>query len=285
MKDSSLAQLVEHYKVFTIRQGSKVRQIEAPDEELKAYQRTLIPFFNEYDAFYPGCTARIGNSVLDNAKPHHNSNILFKTDIKSFYPSITLTHLLRNIDLHSNSVWQANAREVLPACLIPNGGQLTLPTGAPTSPILSCIAATDLDLTLANIANIYGYLYTRYIDDLTFSSKGEKVTALEKEVGQAIIDYGFQSNRKKTNWIHPHRDKTFTVTGVALDTDNSKSRVPKEIRRICRARLDKIALNNIPLDKVTQGYMAYIKMLDTSSFEKMQDYLEKRKARYVSISS
>jgi RNA-directed DNA polymerase len=274
------AQLVEHYQVFMITQGSKKRLIQAPSEELKDYQRQLIPLFNSYP-FYPGCTARVGMSVLDNAAPHHNAVSLFKTDLKQFYPSVTLEHLLRNIDRHDNEQWKEEVRTKVLHCLIAVEGRLVLPTGAPTSPILSCIAASDLDVALALLASTYGFVYTRYIDDLTFTSKEIRDERFGHLVTDTIRQFGFRCNRQKTQWVYPDSNKTFAVTGVALNRNNN-SLVPKEIRRKVRARLDKIALNNIPLDSVTQGYLAYIRMIDQSAWQKMTDYLEKRKARYVS---
>ena len=270
------------YKIYTIRQGSKSRVIQSPNDPLKSLQRNLLGFFGEYDAFYPGCTAREGMSTVANAAPHQGARILFKTDIKSFYPSITLHHLLRNLDRHGgNRRWIERARSEIVHCLISVKGELVLPTGAPTSPILSCIAATDLDHSLAEIASQFGFIYTRYIDDLTFSSKEERKDELESRVKAAIWLHGFECNYKKTKWLTPDSDDQFSVTGISLVDDRRLTGVPKEIRRICRARLDKVALNNIPLDKVTQGYMSYIQMIDRSVYLKLQDYLETRKARYA----
>ncbi len=276
------AQLAEHYRVFSITQGSKKRVIQAPSEELKDWQRQFISFFNQYP-FYPGCTARPGMSVLDNAAPHHGASVLFKTDIRQFYPSITLEHLLRNIDRHDDVQWREEARSKVLHCLIAVEGRMVLPTGAPTSPILSCIAASDLDAHLALVASEHGFLYTRYIDDLTFSSEGEIAHELSEKVMEAIRNYGFRFNHKKTFWVRPNKDQKFMVTGVALRRDTN-SLVPKEVRRVARARLDKVARSNIPLDSITQGYMAYIQMLDPNAHAKLKDYLEKRKARYVSTS-
>lgn len=275
----------DQYRIYVIRQGSKVRKIEAPNEELKSKQRALIGLYNGYASFYPGCTARHGHSVLDNAAPHQGSCILFKTDIRSFYPSVTLNHLLRNFDLDGRPEWIKEAREKVLTCLLSVNGELVLPTGAPTSPVLCNIAATDLDYTLANIASQFGYLYTRYIDDLTFSSRiNEQSREFQYRVLEAIKDHGFTPHKNKTQWVLPDTDQKFAVTGIPLLTNRQTIGAPKEIRRICRARLDKIALNSLPLDKVTQGYLSYVRMIDQSAYMKLKDYHEKRKARYVNPS-
>ncbi len=274
----------DQYRIYDIRQGSKVRRIEAPNDELKTYQRSLLGIYEQYTAFYPGCTARTGRSVLDNAAPHQGAHILFKTDIRSFFPSVTLNHLLRNFDLDGRPEWISEARGKVLDCLLPVDGQLVLPTGAPTSPVLCNIAATDLDYTLGDIASQFGYIYTRYIDDLTFSSREIVRNRFEMKtrILGAIRDHGFEWNKKKTMWVEPQRDQQFQVTGIAIE--EGKTHVLKRIRRICRARLDKVALNNIPLDKVTQGYLSYVRMIDESAYFKLNDYLEKRKARYVNPS-
>ena len=277
-----IAQLADHYKVFPITQGSKTRIIQEPVGELKKFQKSTLDFWNEYP-FYIGCTARTGMSTLDNAAPHHGSRVIFKTDISHFYPSITLHHLLRNIDLHVDTDWQGVARNVLPYCLLPVHGSLHVPTGAPTSPILSNIAATDLDHAILEIANYYGFKYTRYIDDLTFSGE-DKAIGLAREIERAVEHHGFQLKMSKTEWAYPNRDQKFQVTGVALLTERAKYRVPRELRRMMRVRLDKAALEQKELDKVTKGYLSYIRMIDRDVYDYFQDYLQRRKARYVSPS-
>ena len=51
------------------------------------------------------------------------------------------------------------------------GAEGRLPQGAPTSPALANLAVSNLDERLQAIANARGWTYTRYADDLAFSTR------------------------------------------------------------------------------------------------------------------
>lgn len=76
-----------------------------------------------------------------------------------------------------------------------------LPQGAPTSPILSNVVCQKLDLRLAGVAKRFGLLYSRYADDITFSSLHNVFqvdSEFKKELNRIILDQGFRINEKKT---------------------------------------------------------------------------------------
>jgi RNA-directed DNA polymerase len=107
-----------------------------------------------------------------------------------------------------------------------------LPQGAPTSPILSNIVCQKLDLRLAGLAKRFGLLYSRYADDITFSSlhnvyqnEGE----FNKELARIIADQGFRINEKKTRLQKDGYKKE--VTGLLVHGQvNVQKRYIKELR-------------------------------------------------------
>ncbi|MEY2922295.1 MAG: hypothetical protein RL108_917 [Bacteroidota bacterium] len=107
-----------------------------------------------------------------------------------------------------------------------------LPQGAPTSPILSNIVCQKLDLRLAGLAKRFGLLYSRYADDITFSSlhnvyqnEGE----FYKELARIISDQGFRINEKKTRLQKDGYKKE--VTGLLVHNRvNVQKRYIKELR-------------------------------------------------------
>ncbi|MDQ7733648.1 reverse transcriptase family protein [Halomonas sp. SpR1] len=97
-----------------------------------------------------------------------------------------------------------------------------LPQGAPTSPMLSNLAAYKLDIELTEFADNHGLIYTRYADDLTFSSienfpKELSIGDIHRSVIGIIRKNKFIENRKKTRVAGPGSKKT--VLGLLVDGD------------------------------------------------------------------
>lgn len=100
-----------------------------------------------------------------------------------------------------------------------------LPQGSPTSPMLSNLVARDLDNSLKNLASIYGLTYTRYADDLTFSTpvnlpQNLSIGELQRKIVFEIRKQGFKENKKKTVVLGPGSRKI--VLGLLVDTDEPR---------------------------------------------------------------
>lgn len=102
-----------------------------------------------------------------------------------------------------------------------------LPQGAPTSPMLSNLAASSLDSSLHAYASENGLTYTRYADDLTFSATelgALKVGEINRAIVRRIRLARFRENEKKTRVAGPGSRKV--VLGLLVDQD--KPRISKE---------------------------------------------------------
>ena len=76
-----------------------------------------------------------------------------------------------------------------------------LPQGSPSSPLLSNIVCSTLDKRLTDLARRYGLTYTRYADDMTFSSDHSVYArdgAFLQELDDIVRGCGFKINEKKT---------------------------------------------------------------------------------------
>ncbi|NJN78076.1 MAG: hypothetical protein HC803_06850 [Saprospiraceae bacterium] len=92
-----------------------------------------------------------------------------------------------------------------------------LPMGTHTSPGLSNFALRQLDLDLQSMAHRFYWNYTRYADDMSFSSK-EPITEAHLKMLRSIIGKkGFEINDKKTHWFSP--DEVKIVTGILVYDD------------------------------------------------------------------
>ncbi len=107
-----------------------------------------------------------------------------------------------------------------------------LPQGAPTSPILSNIVCQKLDHRLAGLGKRFGLLYSRYADDITFSSLHNVYQVdgeFQKELARIIADQGFRINEKKTRLQKDGYKKE--VTGLLVHGKvNVQKRYIKEMR-------------------------------------------------------
>jgi RNA-directed DNA polymerase len=105
-----------------------------------------------------------------------------------------------------------------------------LPQGAPTSPMLANLAMRDLDAALETLGERLGWTYTRYADDLAFStvaksSRGSAL-ALAAFIGRELATHGLKPNRLKTAVTPPGARKI--LLGVLIDRE--QPRLSKEFR-------------------------------------------------------
>lgn len=239
----------KRYKQFSIRKKSGgQRTINAPKKGLKTIQKVLNVIIQ--CAFEPhnAATGFVSNkSVVDNAKAHTGKNYVYNIDLKDFFPSIELHRVKACFKIPPFNL--SGDREPL-AFLIANlcctemeverlieGEWKTLkrsvlPQGAPTSPTITNIVLQSLDKRLANLATSFGATYTRYADDITFSSdhsiyqtNGRFLNKLHKIINKN----SFTINEKKVRLQKSgHRQE---VTGITVnEKPNVSQRYIKQIR-------------------------------------------------------
>ncbi len=108
-----------------------------------------------------------------------------------------------------------------------------LPQGSPVSPVLTNILCRKLDRRLTGLAKRYGLIYTRYADDLTFSSQKAVLHSDEfwSEFNRIVHDLGLQLNDKKTRL--QGAGYTQEVTGLLVNEKVNVSRkFIKELRKL-----------------------------------------------------
>ena len=106
-----------------------------------------------------------------------------------------------------------------------------LPQGAPTSLLLSNLIMRNHDAELNEIAKNYGLTYTRYSDDLSFSTRSKtfnRVTAKEviKKAYDILSRAGFRPQSRKTKIIPPRSKKII----LGLNVDGAVPRLQREFK-------------------------------------------------------
>ena len=184
-------------------------------------------------------------------------------------------HLLSSNDAN-DSVEPSQDPAVLPYP-DPRGLLGVLPQGAPTSPMLSNLAARKLDDLLVAFALEQGFVYTRYADDITISAvrfpKQLTVADIRRNIVRRIRKAGFHENEKKTRIAGPGSKKL--VLGLLVD--GPQPRLSKETYRRIDRHLHAAQKYGIPQTSAHEGFdsafgfinhlsglIAFVKDVDTS---------------------
>ncbi|MGH1342071.1 MAG: reverse transcriptase family protein [Nannocystales bacterium] len=269
-----------HYQRWHVpkRDGS-LRLISAPKPLLKKAQRWIAQNITERLPVHGAAHGFLaGRSILTNAQVHAGAATLVKFDIKDFYPSITLPRvkgLLRKAGLGEQVatvlalLCTEAPREVLEIRGKPHyvaAGPRSLPQGAPTSPSITNTLCLRLDARLAGIARSFGMQYTRYADDMTFSSGQRDIPLgrLKAAVRRVVEAEGFVVHPAKTRILRGGRRQTVTGLVVNPAPGRPEARVPRKVRRQLRAALHN-RLQGKPGDDSLErlaGLAAYVYMTD-----------------------
>lgn len=229
-----------------------IRPISSPEVPLMAAQRWILRNALVGLNLHPSTHAyRTGHSVAQCAAQHLGARWLVKLDLHDFFGSVDETRAYRVFENLGYS--RLVSFELARICTrVPNAhtcrhtasGRYSirsydvnavgiLPQGAPTSGALANAAATPLDGQLAGISRELGWTYTRYSDDLTFSSVGdpgrEAARRLVNHIDDAIRRDGFVAHRKKTRIVPPAARRV--VLGLLVDGDHLRL-VPEFKRRV-----------------------------------------------------
>lgn len=216
-----------HYRRFLIpKRAGGVREVVAPYPTLLECQRWIcqnILSRSKIDWAAHGYVS--GRGIISNATPHLGKDTLLKIDLKDFFPSIPISRVVGYF--RSLGYAQEIAYFLARVCCLDD----SLPQGAATSPALSNVLLRHMDRRLVGLSRRHSVTYTRYADDLAFSSEEISRTFIE-DVDGIISDSGFTINPKKKVLISAGRRKIL----AGVDISSGKLRVPREFRR--QVRLD-----------------------------------------------
>lgn len=219
------------------KSGSK-RNILSPNESLKKIQVSLNNYLQAmYYYTKPKCvhgfvynpySGQQKTYIVSNAQPHCNKKYLLNMDIKDFFPSITAKQVKEA--LMSEPFNMSNEIAVIIALL--GTYKKALPTGAPTSPILSNIVCLNMDKELEEFCVKHEITFTRYADDLSFSSNNRIENETISAMKEIIHGFGFSLNEKKFRLVTSKGKQV--VTGLVV---NKKVNVDRKYIRNLRAIL------------------------------------------------
>lgn len=173
-------------------------------------------------------------SVVDNARLHVGKKFVLNIDLHDFFPSITFEQVKRCLMDEPYRFSEYAAELTANLCVVCRDGRKCLAQGFPTSPILSNMVCVEMDRRLAELAEQSGVVYSRYADDMTFSSNEPVLYAPDGDffchVKAIVENNGFTLNEKKTRFQRRGQQRQ-EVTGLNVtDKVNTTRGYMREIR-------------------------------------------------------
>ncbi|PSL43722.1 RNA-directed DNA polymerase [Chitinophaga niastensis] len=280
-----------HYQRFQIpKKSGGTRVISAPMPQLKAAQHWILENIlykiknsEAAHGFVPG------KSIVTNAAPHVGQDIVINIDLRDFFPSIAYKRVKGLFCKLGYSEQVATILGLI--CTEPEVEEITLdnrkyyvaatarhlPQGAPTSPAITNLICYKLDKRFEGLSAKYGYAYTRYADDMTFSAKGaaaDKAGQLLWAIKLVVKEEGFT--------IHPDKLKVMRkgdkreVTGIVVNDKLSLDRVTLRKFRALLHQISTTGLSNKSWGKgkniisSIEGYANYVYMVKPEQGAKLK---------------
>ena len=234
----------KRYVSFSVpKKRGGVRTIHAPVTPLKVIQQCLNLVLQ--CVFTPNLAATgfvVGKNIADNARPHVGKHYVYNLDLKDFFTGIDFQRVKACLKLppfNLTGPHEPLAFLIANLCCVQHSDEpkrAFLPQGAPTSPILSNVICQQLDRRLTGLAKRFGATYTRYADDLTFSSYTNMYQPdgeFCRELNRIITNQRFTINPSKTRLQKTgYRQE---VTGLVV---NERVNVSRRYIRTVRALLN-----------------------------------------------
>ena len=289
----SEAASVTHYVRFQVpKKSGGVRELSAPHRDLATSQEWIlanilekIPTHNAAHGFVPG------RSTMTNAVPHVGRATVVNLDLKDFFPSITFPRVKGVFQDLGYSPAVSTILALLctecPRRKIEYNGKLlhvatgprALPQGACTSPALSNLLARRLDARLQGLAMKLNLTYTRYADDLTFSSESKDAEAkpgyLMARVRHIVAEENLTVNESKTRVLRQSARQA--VTGIVV---NKRLNIPRKTSKRLRAILHQANKTGLAAQNREQrdnfklwldGMIAYAQMVNPEKGKRLRE--------------
>ncbi len=277
LKDDKLQMLIKgkdnYYHSFYIPKSNGGRRlISAPSDDLKGIQRDILrSILNRVPIHRSANGFRRKRSIITNAENHIGQEVVIKVDMQDFFPSITYERVK---GVYTNLGYPEKVAEALTELSTYKG---RLPMGASTSPYLSNIIAARLDRRFTNLGKKIGFRYSRYADDLAFSSEDRNFTRHIPFFRKIIEDEGFEVNEKKI--VIARKGGQQKITGVVVNEKiNIDRKEYKKLRAVVhnclkgdlREEMKKWGVSSMGKFKETlSGHIHFAKMVNKEKGERL----------------
>lgn len=259
------------YHRFEIpKKSGEPRSILNPSRDMKAVQAWILRNVLDRVKVHPAATGfRRGHNVARNAAPHAHNRYLLCLDIEDFFPSISYGKVYSIFRALGYGPHIAHILSHLCTC------DDKLPQGAVTSPALSNIVCMRLDHRITAFVGRRNVAYTRYADDLTFSSMSpNRLSGVKPTIRHILEDEGFTLNNAKTRRMGPRQARR--VTGLILS--QGRAGVGRKRKRKLRAAIHRVIMGVLDSDEQqrlqahVQGWLAFVKSVDATGYTQLTSH-------------
>lgn len=246
-----VAKVDSYYKTFEIpKKSGGMRCIKAPTGDLKEIQGKLADALWEHQKEIQkvnNVRANISHafekdkSIITNAKVHRNKRVVVNVDLENFFDAFHFGRVRGFFEKNKFFDFPIEVATVIAQLVCFQG---SLPQGAPSSPIITNLICQIFDMRLVKLAKKYKLDYTRYADDITFSTNrrafAEDWDGFYSDLQKEILNAGFKINEKKTRI--QFRDSRQTVTGLVV---NKKLSIDRRYYKMVRAMANKLYTDGV----------------------------------------
>lgn len=305
----------QYHNYYVPKKSGGKRLISAPKPKLKATQNWIKEhILDKIEANQNVHGFVKDRSILTNAEPHQNKNLVISLDLKNFFPTISykrvkglfqklgyseqLSTIFALLTTHNETDKLNVDGEVYYAQKVDKETGKTnrfLPQGSPVSPAITTLIAYKMDKRLEGLAKKMGFTYTRYADDLTFSSNLKLDANNRKEtdkiigsllyfIKKVVVSEGFELHPDKTHIMRKGNQQK--VTGIIVNqNEQNKLGIDRKTVRKFRAFLHQTSKTGWQSDnqdkskdkkwgthadpkQAALGFASFIKMVDAEKGEK-----------------
>lgn len=220
---NNLDGVIKYSRRTIAKKNDKRRNILEPSYSLKNIQRRILKLLTPIKRPDWVIGGEKGKSYINNAEYHQMNSYILKLDIKSFFDNCKRDYIFKffrdYFDL-SNDI-----AKILTDLTTYDG---KIPSGAPTSSLLSFYAYKEMFYEISEIAIRNGCKFSLYIDDLTISKEQHfDKDIIINEIQEILKKYKHSLNVKKTKYYS--ETEHCVVTGVAISY-KGETKVPNKLR-------------------------------------------------------
>lgn len=180
--------------------------------------------------------------IVKNASIHTNKKLVFNLDLQNFFPSIHFGRVRGMFSAAPYNCAPEVATVLTQICCLPkeypsDPPYAQLPQGAPTSPIVSNMVCAPLDRLLLHLAREHKCAYSRYADDLTFS------TNLDKFPDGLVVEYKNEANKIS---VHAGAELEAVIAKSSFRINERKVRLQRSVERQSVTGLTTNKFANVP---------------------------------------